>query len=109
MTQDEKRIWLIEYLLKEEPAYSDTEIPADSNNQWLLLRSLMNIRPAKPIGKDFLSVQDEFLQEETRRKGIVDIHSFDCVHDGPYVSAAPSTRRVLDLATSVIHKEGKAS
>ena len=85
MTQDEKRVWLIEYLLKEDPTYSDTEIPADSNNQWLLLRSLMNIRPAKPIGKDFLSVQDEFLQEETRRKGIVDIHSFSLSDDNLYI------------------------
>ena len=45
----------------------------------------------------------------TNNGSLVDIHSLDCVHDGPYVSAAPSTRRVLDLATSVIHKEGKAS
>lgn len=69
MTQDEKLEWLIEYLLKEDPAYSDIEIPADRNNQWLLLRSLMNIRPAKTIGKDFLAVQDEFLRENT-------IHTF---------------------------------
>ena len=92
MTQDEKRVWLIEYLLKEEPAYSDTEIPADRNNQWLLLRSLMNIRPAKPIGKDFLSVQDEFLQEETRRKGIVDIHSFSLSDDNLYIWQGDITR-----------------
>lgn len=85
MTQDEKRIWLIEYLLKEDPAYSDTEIPADRNNQWLLLRSLMNIRTAKPIGKDFLSVQDEFLQEETRRKGVIDINSFSPSDDNLYI------------------------
>ncbi len=85
MTQDEKLEWLIGYLLKEDSAYSDIEIPADRNNQWLLLRSLMNIRPAKTIGKDFLAVQDEFLREETRRKGIVDILSFLHSDDDLYI------------------------
>ena len=32
---------------------------------------------AESIGKDFLSVQDEFLQEETRRKGITGISSLE--------------------------------
>ena len=41
--------------------------------QWCLLRSLFNIRMPGPISDGFLKIQDEFLQEEIRNKGITDI------------------------------------
>ena len=77
MNHDEERAWLIRYLLDEDTGYQDIRIPSDARSQWQLLRSLMNIRPAKSIGEDFLSIQDGFLQEETRRKGITDISSLE--------------------------------
>ena len=85
MTHDEKRLFLIRYLLNENPDYSSIRIPDDSYRQWRLLRSLMNVRPAKPIGDDFLSIQDEFLQEETRRKGITDIAGLSPVIGDTYL------------------------
>ncbi len=75
MTHDEMRLWLIRYLADENPLYGDLMIPDRSREQFLLLRSLMNVRHPAPIGEDFLSVQDAFLKEETRRKGITDIGS----------------------------------
>ena len=77
MNHDEKRVWLIRYLLDENAEYKDIRIPYEADGQWRLLRSLMNIRPAGTICEDFLSVQDGFLQEETRRKGITDISSLE--------------------------------
>ena len=85
MTHDEKRLFLIRYLLNENPDYSSIRIPDDSYRQWRLLRSLMNVRHAKPIGDDFLSIQDEFLQEETRRKGITDIAGLSPVIGDTYL------------------------
>ena len=38
-----------------------------------LLRALMNVRPPLPLREDFLAVQDELLQAETREKGIVTV------------------------------------
>ena len=73
MTHDEERVWLIRYLIAERPDHAGIRIPEDSQLQWRLLRSLMNIRPPKPAGDEFLAVQDRFLKEETRRKGITDI------------------------------------
>ena len=58
MTQQERRIYLIGELLKEQPKYRDIEIPQNEQEQKRLLRSLMNVRPPMPIGEDFLSVQD---------------------------------------------------
>lgn len=73
MTHDEERLFLINYLLKEREDYKGIRIPADENEQFRLLRSLMNVRRPEEIGNDFLEVQDSFLQEETRRKGIHDV------------------------------------
>ena len=73
MTSDEKLLYLIKYLLSEEARYKNIRIPSDKKSRFDLFRSLVNIRPPKPIDDDFIKVQDEFLQEETAAKVIVDI------------------------------------
>lgn len=72
MTHSEKRIYLIQELLSGQPQYRDMEIPDNKEEQKRLLRSLMNIRMPRPIGAEFLKVQDEYLGEEVREKGITD-------------------------------------
>ncbi len=73
MTQSERQIYLIERLVTEQTQYRDIQIPSDETGQKTLLRSLLNVRPPYPIGEDFLTVQDAYLQEETAQKGITDI------------------------------------
>lgn len=73
MTQSERRRYLIASLLKEQPQYSEIEIPADGQEQEYLLRALLNVRMPRPVSREFLEVQDVYLREETRRKGITDI------------------------------------
>ena len=85
MNHDEERLWLIEYLLDENRDYASIGIPNDSDGQWRLLRSLMNVRPAGSISDDFLSIQDEFLQEEIRRKGVTDIISLEPIEGNLYL------------------------
>ena len=85
MNHDEERVWLIRYLLDENAEYKDISIPSDASNQWRLLRSLMNVRPAGSISDDFLSIQDEFLQEEIRRKGVTDIISLEPIEGNLYL------------------------
>lgn len=72
MTQQEKRIWLIQYLLKENPEYENLKIPEDEIQQKQLLRSLMNIRAPKPIADQFLNIQDSYLSEVIRQRGVTD-------------------------------------
>ena len=72
MTHREKRIALIKELLAELPQYRDMQIPADEEEQKRLLRSLMNIRPPRPISSSFLALQDEYLSEEVEARGITD-------------------------------------
>ena len=85
MNQSEKRLFLIQSLLKEQPQYRDMGIPADTNSQRQLLRGLMNVRRAYPIDAEFLQVQDEYLQSETAAKGITDVADLTPIQPGLYL------------------------
>ena len=65
--------YLIDYLLKEDPRYSEMEIPSDEQGKRDLFRALRNVRMPKPVSEDFLRLQDEELQAQLQEKGVVDI------------------------------------
>ena len=85
MTQSERRTYLIRELLKEQPQYAEMEIPAGEQEQKRLLRSLFNVRTPRPVGKEFLAVQDAYLQEEIRQKGVTDLKDLRPVREGMYL------------------------
>lgn len=85
MTQTERRRYLIAALLKEQPQYSKIEIPCDEQGQKMLLRSLFNIRIPLPATEEFLTVQNAYLQEETRRKGITALSDLEPAQKGIYL------------------------
>ena len=85
MNQSEKRLFLIQSLLKENQEYRDMNVPAEPERQRQLLRGLMNIRAPKRIGADFLKMQDEYLQSETVAKGITDIADLTPIQQGLYI------------------------
>lgn len=72
MNQTEKRCWLIKELQADMPEYGALTIPETPEEQKKLLRSLMNVRPPKPVSEAFLQIQDEYLREESRLRGICD-------------------------------------
>ena len=85
MNQDQKRLFLIQSLLNERPSCQKQSIPADSERQKILLRGLMNVRRAYPIGTEFLQVQDEYLQNETTAKGVTDAADLTPMQPGLYL------------------------
>ena len=85
MNQSEKRIYLILELLKESDEYSRITIPKKTEEQKLLLRGLMNIRPPRKNNPDFQQIQDSYLTEETRQKGIVTLEELSPIQPGIYV------------------------
>lgn len=85
MSQSEKRLFLIQSLLKENPAYRDLGIPADTNSQRQLLRGLMNLRAPQRADADFLQTQDAYLQGETAAKGITDAADLAPMQPGLYL------------------------
>ena len=75
MTQEKRLDLLISYLLGEHPEYKTFSIPAGNEAKRKLFRSLANVRPPAPASNEFLKIQDEYLQEEIRKKGITNIEN----------------------------------
>jgi O-acetyl-ADP-ribose deacetylase (regulator of RNase III) len=85
MEQEERRRSLIRALLDESPRYRGLSIPEDEQEQRHLLRSLMNVRPAGPISPEVERLQDEYLQEENKRRGCVDLSALRPMQPGLYL------------------------
>ena len=81
MTQKEKLNFLLDYLIKESAGDLAIRIPFETAAQKQLLRSLLNVRPPKPATEEFLKIQDEYLKQEIREKGITDANHLIPVRD----------------------------
>ena len=92
MNQSEKRLFLIRRLLKEQPRYSSMQIPAGTDDQKSMLRSLMNIRMPGAIDEEFLSVQDEYLRQVSVEKGTVTISDMEEIQPDIYIWKGDITR-----------------
>ena len=105
MTQAERRIYLITALLKEQPQFSKIEIPCDEQKQKILLRSLLNIRMPKPVTEEFLTVQNAYLQEETRRKGITALSDLVPVQEEIYLWCGDITTLKCDAIVNAANSQ----
>lgn len=96
MNQQERRQFLIRRLLDEQPSYRAMELPSGEAEQRRLLRSLFNIRLPGAIDESFLTVQDEYLREETRRKGVIALADLTPVEPGLYLWQGDITTLACD-------------
>ena len=71
MEQSERLDYLLAGLLKEDQKYADIRIPEDISDKQRLLRSLFNLRLPGTADPELLQVQDEYLKQRSREKGIV--------------------------------------
>ena len=85
MTQEERRLYLINELIKENSRYSDIVIPKNKVEQKALLRGLLNVRMPNEISKEFLQIQDEYLKEECKSKGITDLKDLEPIENDIYL------------------------
>ena len=85
MNMTERRLFLIQALLKENPLLQNKKVPLKEEEQKLLLRALMNIRRPKKIDADFLRVQDEYLQNVIAEKGVTRLDELTPVKGGVYL------------------------
>ena len=85
--------YLIDYLLKEDPQYSEMQIPETVGERRDLFRALRNVRPPKPVSEEFLRLQDEELQVQFQEKGIVDLTKLSTLNSplSTTLNSKPST------------------
>ena len=96
MTQSQRREYLIGCLLQERPEYAGLSLPIEEKDQRRLLRSLMNVRPPAPVSEEFLQVQDEYLQERLKERGVTDLADLKPVQPGLYLWQGDITTLKVD-------------
>lgn len=96
MTQEERLLFLINYLQNEDREWKKIPVPRESTGRKNLLRSLMNLRPPRSVSKEFLEVQDAYLQEELAQKGIVSLDGLPQIRPGIYLWQGDITRLSAD-------------
>ncbi|MBO5484678.1 MAG: protein-ADP-ribose hydrolase [Lachnospiraceae bacterium] len=88
--EQEKRLdYLLKKLKEDSVQYKDLEVGDSYEDKRMALRSLMNIRMPRHMADDVLKVQDDFLMEEAKEKGIVTLAEIPAVRKqygskGPY-------------------------
>ena len=85
MNQAERRLFLIKNLISEQKQFQNIMIPEDETAQKRLLRSLFNIRMPIPASDKFLAIQDAYLQEEIKCKGITELSGLRQIVEGLYL------------------------
>ena len=85
MNHEEKRRYLIDALLSEQPRYRNMAIPSDETEQRQLLRGRRNVRMPGAVDEEVLRVQDDYLREAITERGITEIDSLTPVEPGIYL------------------------
>lgn len=85
-TQEERLNYLIEKFKEESSEYRDFPLPTTIEEKKVLLRSLMNVRPPKETSAEILKVQDEYLIERNKEKGIVYLKDIKTVPSSSKIS-----------------------
>ena len=105
MTQSERRLYLITELKKENPQYAELPVPSDTAEQKHLLRALFNVRMPKAASDEFLKIQDEYLREETRLKGVTDISALTPIQPDIYLWQGDITTLKCDAIVNAANNQ----
>ena len=93
MDQRERLDFLVNALKTDSVQYKNLQVGNSEEEKRTAVRSLMNIRMPRSISEDFLEIQDAFLQEDAKEKGIVTLSDIPAVKEA-YGSQRPFADRI---------------
>ncbi len=98
MTQDQLLQRLIALLLDEMPQYraQATQFPNGREASFRLFRSLVNVRLPIAASREFLALQNEYLQQRIAQKGKTKLSDLTPVHDDCYLWQGDITTLAAD-------------
>ena len=105
MTQSERLDYLVEAFIEDSKEYSDLRIPNDPEEKRRILRSLMNIRMPSPMSEEVLALQDDYLAERNREKGIVTLNDIPEIKDGLSIWQGDITRLAVDAIVNAANSQ----
>lgn len=106
MTQTEKRLALIRYLLAENSRFGRYEPEAmNETEQKELLRALMNVRLPAPLSEAFLRLQDDYLRQEIASRGVTKLETLSPITDGLYLWQGDITTLACDAIVNAANSQ----
>ena len=107
MTQQKRLRYLVEGLVAEykEKHNEHIDIPMNEENQFTLFRALCNIRPAGSMPAEWMKIQDEYLTELAREKGIVTIIDMEKRAPQIYLWQGDITRLSVDAIVNAANNQ----
>lgn len=105
MTQRERRLYLISELKNEERQYADLAVPAGEKEQKAMLRALFNVRMPKPVSDEFLKIQNDYLKEKIKEKGITDFSALNPVFRDIYLWQGDITTLKCDAVVNAANSK----
>lgn len=104
-TQEQQLDYLVEAFKADSGRYRNLQVPADSEGKKQILRSLMNIRMPKPLSEDVLSVQNDYLKDRSKEKGIVRLADIPVIRDGLSIWQGDITRLAVDAIVNAANSQ----
>lgn len=106
MTSQKERLdFLVEQFKADSNEYKDLQTPKDIEGKRRILRSLMNIRVPRKMDDSILTVQDEYLRERIREKGIVELSNIPIIRDGLSIWQDDITRLAVDAIVNAANSQ----
>ena len=105
MTQQERLNELVEAFKADSGEYRDLETPATVPGKQRVLRSLMNIRMPRPLSKDILRLQDDYLRQRAEEKGVVRLEDIPAANGILSVWQGDITRLAVDAIVNAANSQ----
>lgn len=105
MTQEERLDYLVEKFKEDSETYKSLPTPKDTEEKKTLLRSLMNIRMPAAVAPEVLSIQDEYLSERAKERGIIRLSDIPVITDGISVWQGDITRLAVDAIVNAANAQ----
>ena len=103
--QEERLDYLVEEFKADSEDYKDLETPEGREEKQRLLRSLMNIRMPGKMPEPVLKVQDDYLRERAREKGLVELSDIPEIRDGLSIWQGDITRLAVDAIVNAANSQ----
>ena len=103
--QNDRLNYLLDAFKSDSKSYKDINIPSDVQEKVRLLRSLMNIRMPGKMSEAIIKVQDEYLKECAKKKGIVEVSDIEIIKENISIWQGDITRLKLDAIVNAANSQ----